>query len=581
MTLPRTTRRLWSAATTAASVLLVTALSGAGAAAAPPSTGDILPAGSAAVVADSYVVVLKDSLSLQQKGVDETTRTLTGRYGGKVGHLYGTALHGFEISMSEAAAKRLAADGAVQYVQRNGIYRASDIQTSPPSWGPDRIDQGSLPMDGSYTYPNTASTVHAYIIDTGIRLTHTDFGGRATTGYDAVTAGGTAADCNGHGTHVAGTVGGSSYGVAKGVQLVAVRVLNCVGSGTTAQVLAGVDWVTAHAVKPAVANMSLGGGVDPTIDNAVQSSISSGITYAVSAGNGDEQGNPQDACNFSPARVPAAITVGATDSADYRASFSNYGTCLDIFAPGVDITSAWNGSNTAKRTIDGTSMAAPHVTGAAALVASANPGWTPQQIRDHLVAGDSTVVRNPGPGSPNRLLYVVNPEPANDFTLALDTYSGSVTAGGSTTTKALTGIRGSGGQQGITFSSSGLPAGVTASFSPASTTTGGSSTVSITTSASTLSGIYGITIVATGTSVTHTVSFRLAVTVAAGSGGSYVPVEAARILDTRVGNGSPVGKIGPAGTLRLQVTDGAESRRPGSRRWCSTSPPRAPRPPVT
>ncbi|HET8641995.1 MAG TPA: S8 family serine peptidase, partial [Pseudonocardiaceae bacterium] len=228
-----------------------------------------------------------------------------------------------------------------------------------------------------------------------------DFGGRATSGFDAID-GGTADDCHGHGTHVAGTTGGTAYGVAKGVQLVAVRVLNCSGSGTIAQVVAGVDWVTANAVKPAVANMSLGGGVQTALDSAVANSIASGVTYAIAAGNSNA-----DACNFSPARVGTAITLGATDINDNRASFSNWGTCLDLFAPGVSIPSAWWTSDTATASLSGTSMASPHAAGAAALVASANPTWSPQQVRDQIVADATTgVVGNPGAGSPNRLLFV-------------------------------------------------------------------------------------------------------------------------------------------------------------------------------
>jgi len=243
--------------------------------------------------------------------------------------------------------------------------------------------------------------VHAYIIDTGIRFSHQTFGGRATSGFDAVD-GGSADDCNGHGTHVSGTVGGSQYGVSKGVQLVAVRVLNCSGSGTTAQVVAGINWVTSHAIKPAVANMSLGGGASTSIDNAVNNSINSGVTYAIAAGNSNA-----NACNFSPARVGAAITVGATGQNDARASFSNFGTCVDIFAPGVGITSSWDTSNTATNTISGTSMATPHVTGAAAQVLSAHPTFTPAQVRNELVANATTgVVGSPGSGSPNRLLFI-------------------------------------------------------------------------------------------------------------------------------------------------------------------------------
>jgi subtilisin family serine protease len=487
------------------------ALTGAGTATAAPASGDVLPAGTAATVANSFVVVLKESASLQQQGVDATAHGLTARHGGTIGHVFRRALHGFEVSLDEAAARRLAADPAVKYVQRNGIYTITGTQANPPSWGLDRIDQRNLPLNNSYTYPNTASNVHAYIIDTGIRRTHTDLGGRATTGVDEVTSGGTADDCNGHGTHVSGTVGGSSYGVAKGVQLVAVRVLDCNGSGTTAQVAAGIDWVTANAVKPAVANMSLGGGVDTTLDNAVTNSINSGVTYGIAAGNSNA-----DACTSSPARVPAAITVGATDSSDNRASFSNFGTCLDIFAPGVNITSAWNTNDTATNTISGTSMATPHVVGAAALVASANPNWTPQQIRDSLVNNaTSGAVVNPGSGSPNKLLYVVNGAPASDFSLSVSPASGSVTAGASTTATVSTTTT-SGSAQTVTLSASGLPSGATASFSPASVTSGGSATMTIATSASTPSGTYPITITGAGSSATHTTSYSLTVT---GSGG--------------------------------------------------------------
>jgi subtilisin family serine protease len=242
--------------------------------------------------------------------------------------------------------------------------------------------------------------VTAYIIDTGILYSHSDFGGRARFGYDAVGSGGV--DCNGHGTHVAGTVGGNTYGVAKAVKLVGVRVLSCSGSGTTAGVIAGVNWVTQNAVKPAVANMSLGGGVSTTLDNAVASSISSGVTYALAAGN-----STANACNSSPSRVASAITVGATTSTDAKASYSNYGTCLDIFAPGSSITSDWYTSSTATNTISGTSMASPHVAGAAALVLSANPSFTPAQVRDNLVSRSTpNVVTSPGTGSPNRLLFV-------------------------------------------------------------------------------------------------------------------------------------------------------------------------------
>ncbi|MCF0094500.1 S8 family serine peptidase [Micromonospora sp. NPDC049114] len=381
---------------TAATVLAV----GTPALAAEP-VGVVREAGGATAVPDSYIVVLKDT-AVAPSRVGDTAQRLTGRHGGRVARTYGTALRGFEVTVSAGAAARIAADPAVAYVEQNHTVSISGTQANPPSWGLDRIDQRNLPLDSSYTYPNTASNVHAYIIDTGIRFTHNDFGGRATSGYDAVD-GGSADDCNGHGTHVAGTVGGSSYGVAKGVQLVGVRVLNCSGSGTNAGVIAGVDWVTQNAIKPAVANMSLGGGANSSLDTAVRNSIASGVTYGLAAGND----NGANACNTSPGRTAEAITVGSTTSSDARSSFSNVGTCLDIFAPGSSITSAWYTSNTATNTISGTSMATPHVVGAAALLASANPSWSPQQIRDQMVANATpNVVGNPGSGSPNRLLYV-------------------------------------------------------------------------------------------------------------------------------------------------------------------------------
>ncbi|MEU7753251.1 S8 family serine peptidase [Micromonospora sp. NPDC049101] len=363
--------------------------------------GEVRAAGGVTAVPDSYIVVLKDSAVARDR-VGDTAKRLSGRHGGTVARTYGAALRGFEVKVSASAAARIAADPAVAYVEQNHTVSISGTQANPPSWGLDRIDQRNLPLDSSYTYPNTASNVHAYIIDTGIRFSHNDFGGRATSGYDAVD-GGAADDCNGHGTHVAGTVGGSSYGVAKAVQLVGVRVLNCSGSGTNAGVIAGVDWVTANAIKPAVANMSLGGGANSSLDNAVRNSIASGVTYGLAAGND----NGANACNTSPARTTEAITVGSTTSSDARSSFSNVGTCLDIFAPGSSITSAWYNSNTATNTISGTSMATPHVVGAAALVASANPSWTPAQVRNQLVASATpNVVSNPGSGSPNLLLYV-------------------------------------------------------------------------------------------------------------------------------------------------------------------------------
>jgi subtilisin family serine protease len=389
----------------AVSVLVVAATTAATVtpAMAAPATGQIRLAGTADAVAGSYIVVLKDSAVASKANrvaaVGDKSSSLARGYGAEVRRTFGAALNGFEAGMSEAAAKRLAADPSVAYVEQNQRVSLLATQTGA-TWGIDRIDQANLPLSTTYTYNTTASNVTAYIIDTGIKYTHSDFGGRATYGYDAVGSGGV--DCNGHGTHVAGTVGGTTYGVAKAVRLVGVRVLNCSGSGTNAGVIAGVNWVTQNARKPAVANMSLGGGVSTALDNAVASSISSGVTYALAAGN-----SSANACNSSPSRVSSAITVGATTRTDARASYSNYGTCLDIFAPGSAITSAWYTSNSATNSISGTSMAAPHVAGAAALVLATNTGFTPAQVRDNLVnRATPNKVTSPGTGSPNRLLFV-------------------------------------------------------------------------------------------------------------------------------------------------------------------------------
>jgi subtilisin family serine protease len=366
------------------------------ASAAPPAapTGIVLAAGSAEAIAGSYIVVLQAAPS----GVSTMSRTLMQRYGGQVVDTYAATLPGFHARMTAGQAARVAADPTVRYVEQDATVDLAASTTV--TWGLDRLDQRSLPLSKSYAAPGAAG-VTAYVVDSGIRTTHREFGGRASSGWDFVDGDASANDCNGHGTHVAGTIGGATSGVARDVRLVGVRVLDCRGKGSYAAIIKGVDWVTAHAVQPAVANMSLGGTTSKALDDAVGRSIAKGITYAVAAGN-----DHRDACRQSPARAAAAITVGATDATDSRASFSNFGPCLDIFAPGARIVSASNGSDTATKTMSGTSMASPHVAGAAALVLGAHPDWTPAQVRDELVgkAGAGSV-GNPGSGSPNRLLF--------------------------------------------------------------------------------------------------------------------------------------------------------------------------------
>ncbi|MEV4712175.1 S8 family serine peptidase [Micromonospora sp. NPDC049374] len=491
--------------------------------------GTIRSAGGATAVEGSYIVVFKDS-EVSRTAVGSSVDRLLRRHGGATARTYSAAVRGAELRVSARAAARIAADPAVAYVEQNHVVSLAGTQTNPPSWGLDRIDQRNLPLNSSYTYPNTATNVTSYVIDTGIRTTHSDFGGRATWGTNTVDSNNT--DCNGHGTHVAGTVGGSAYGVAKATRLVAVKVLNCSGSGTNAGVIAGIDWVTANAVKPAVANMSLGGGANTSVDNAVINSINSGVTYAVAAGNGNALGQRQNACNYSPARAAAAITVGATQSNDAAASFSNYGTCVDILAPGVSITSAWHTSNTATNTISGTSMASPHVAGVAALVLAATPSWTPQQVRDYLVNNATpNVISNVGTGTPNQLLYVVNgstPPPTNDFSVSVSPTSGSVTAGSSASATVSTATT-NGSAQSVSLSASGLPSGATASFSPATVTSGGSSTLTISTSASTPAGTYTVTVTGTAASGTRSATYSLTVTGGSGGGcsgtnGTDVPI---------------------------------------------------------
>jgi aqualysin 1 len=352
-------------------------------------------------IANHYIVVLDDAV-VGEKGLYSITPYIADelaiRHSGKVGHVYKNALNGFSIEMSEKEAEALSLDYRVKFVEEDGVMEAIATQTNPP-WGLDRIDQRNRPLSATYTYNWTGAGVRVYVIDTGIRTTHTQFGGRASNVFDAF--GGSGADCNGHGTHVSGTVGGSTYGVAKSALLRGVRVLDCNGSGSTSGVIAGVDWVRNNHIAPAVANMSLGGGVSTALDTAVNNLSNAGVAIAVAAGNSNA-----NACNSSPSRAANAITVGSTTSTDARSSFSNFGTCVDLFAPGSSILSSWFSSDTATATLSGTSMASPHVAGVAALYKQANPSASSTTLRNAIVNNATTnVISNPGTGSPNRLLY--------------------------------------------------------------------------------------------------------------------------------------------------------------------------------
>ncbi|MET9666179.1 S8 family peptidase [Streptomyces sp. NPDC006475] len=393
----RTSRmKLTAAITAVAAAAGVTVLGTSFAGAATPAEGTIFGANAEGAVAGSYIVMLDKKADKQD---------LATEYGGKLQRNYGSAINGFSASgLTETEAKRLAADPAVDKVVQNKKFKANATQDNPPSWGLDRVDQADTAGDKKFTYPDSAGEgVTAYVIDTGVRVTHKDFEGRATSGFDAIDNDDNADDGNGHGTHVAGTIAGASHGVAKKAKIVAVRVLDNNGSGTTEQVVAGIDWVTKNHKGPSVANMSLGGGADEALDEAVRKAVAAGVTFAVAAGN-----ESSDAGQGSPSRVTEAITVASSTEEDAQSEFSNFGKVVDIYAPGSDITSAWNDSDEGTKTISGTSMATPHVVGAAAVYLAGHQDATPEQVAKALTDGATAdKITNPSAGTPNKLLKVV------------------------------------------------------------------------------------------------------------------------------------------------------------------------------
>ncbi|MFJ9418801.1 S8 family peptidase [Streptomyces sp. NPDC101227] len=392
-------KRLITAITAAVAATGIATITAVTAGASPaPAEGKIYGAQAKGAVNGSYIVMLKKSVRTTASG------DLAAKYGGKIKRSY-SSVDGFSTTgLNEEEAKRLAADPAVDKVVQNKKFHIDATQDNPPSWGLDRIDQADTQGDKKYNYPDSAGEgVTAYVIDTGVHISHKDFGGRASYGFNAIDNSDKAEDDNGHGTHVSGTIAGEAHGVAKKAKIVGVKVLDGQGSGTTEQVVAGIDWVTKNHKGPSVANMSLGGGADEALDAAVKKAIDSGVTFAVAAGN-----ESTDAGQGSPARVKEAITVASSTNKDEQSDFSNYGSVVDLYAPGSDITSDWNNSDDATKTISGTSMATPHVVGAAAVYLAGHKDAKPADVEKALTAGATPdKISNPGDGTPNKLLKIV------------------------------------------------------------------------------------------------------------------------------------------------------------------------------
>ncbi|MGH3714395.1 MAG: S8 family serine peptidase [Micromonosporaceae bacterium] len=467
-------------------------------------------------VAGQYVVFLKEGPQTRSAGaISDVSGNLAGRYGGKLRSVWDTAVHGFSVtSLNKGEAARLAADPRVAQVRQAGTARALDDQLNPPSWGMDRVDQRKLPLDKKYTYNVTAASVNVYVTDTGIKYGHEQFEGRAKPGADFIGDGRNGEDCSGHGTHVSGTIGGKTVGLAKKVNLFSVRMLG-VNCGNSAPDSAGIDalnWVAKNGVKPAVVNMSWTFDDAAIGDDALKAVDAAGITLVSAAGNAGSDG-----CSTGPgARLPAIINVGMTDSNDARNGISNYGRCLDLFAPGGNIYSATSSGTTSYGNMTGTSMASPHVAGTVALYLEGNPNATPAQAHAYVVDNSTPdVVTNAGSGSPNKLLYILGsgtppPPPGNDFSIAVNPTSLTVKQGAYGSASVSTTVTG-GTAETVALSATGLPTGATATFQPSSVTAGEQAKLSIEVASSTTPGSYPVKIVGKAASATHDTTLTLVV----------------------------------------------------------------------
>ncbi|GLZ77905.1 hypothetical protein Afil01_27120 [Actinorhabdospora filicis] len=502
----------------------VTAITASGTAGAAAPEGDVIHAASRPI-AGHYVVFFDESrASLSSTAIAAASASLVDRYGGSLRSVWDTAVHGFSVTgMDETQARRLAADPSVRQVRQSGTAVAFDEQANPPSYGLDRVDQRKLPLDSKYIYNNTSAGVNVYVTDTGIKYTHQEFEGRAKLGADFINDGRNGEDCFGHGTHVSGTIAGKTVGLAKKANLFSVRMLgqNCGNTGPDSAGIDALNWIAKNAVKPAVVNMSWGFDDAHIGDAALKAVNDAGIPMVAAAGN-----NGGDGCSFGPGGVYAPIiNVGNSNKTDNKSGTSNYGSCLDLWAPGENIYSAYYSSNTAYSNMTGTSMASPHVAGAVALYLQGHPSATPAQVQDFIVTGSTPDVLqgNIGSGSPNKLLYSrgdSGPPPGNDFSIGVSPSQVSVAPGSAVSASVATTLV-SGTAESVALSASGLPSGVTATFQPESVTAGESAKLSLAASAGAQPGTYPLTVTGRAASATHDAPLSLVVTGGPGGGNDF------------------------------------------------------------